>query len=53
MIAMVLSVSAVLANSFGGRLLSGEGVTTGFAVETEESTEIGDGQPAADQVATS
>jgi len=47
MIAMALSVSAVLANSFGGQLLSGEGVTTEFAVEGEESTEFGDGQPAA------
>ena len=33
MIAMVLSVSAVLANSFAGQLLSGEGVNTEFAVE--------------------
>ncbi|WP_306061494.1 heavy metal translocating P-type ATPase [Natronococcus wangiae] len=33
MIAMVLSVSAVLANSFAGRLLSGEGVNTDFTVE--------------------
>ncbi|MBP1986095.1 heavy metal translocating P-type ATPase [Halolamina salifodinae] len=33
MIAMVLSVSAVLANSFAGQLLSGEGVNTGFSVE--------------------
>ena len=48
MIAMVLSVSAVLANSFGGQLLSGEGVNTEFAVENEESSDIGDGQPAAD-----
>jgi heavy metal translocating P-type ATPase len=48
MIAMVLSVSAVLANSFGGQLLSGEGVTTEFAIEGEDSTEIGDEQPAAD-----
>jgi len=48
MLAMVLSVSAVLANSFGGQLLSGEGVNTEFAVEDEDSTEIGDGQPAAD-----
>jgi len=37
MIAMVLSVSAVLANSFAGQLLSGEGVNTDFAVETGES----------------
>jgi len=35
MIAMVLSVSAVLANSFGGQLLSGEGVNTDFAVQRE------------------
>jgi len=40
MLAMVLSVSAVLANSFGGQLLSGEGVNTEFAVENEDSTEI-------------
>ena len=43
MIAMVLSVAAVLTNSFGGQLLSGEGVNTEFAVESEESSEIGDG----------
>jgi len=48
MLAMVLSVSAVLTNSFGGQLLSGEGVTTEFAVENEERSEIGGGQPAAD-----
>ena len=48
MIAMVLSVSAVLANSFGGQFLSGEGVTTEFVVGGEDSTEMGDGQPAAD-----
>ena len=48
MIAMVLSVSAVLANSFGGQFLSGEGVTTEFAIEGEDNTEIGDEQPAAD-----
>ncbi|WP_049924590.1 heavy metal translocating P-type ATPase [Halopiger djelfimassiliensis] len=34
MIAMGLSVSAVLANSFAGRLRSGEGGSTGFALET-------------------
>ena len=33
MIAMVLSVSAVLANSFGGQLVSGGGVNTEFAVK--------------------
>jgi hypothetical protein len=48
MIAMVLSVSAVLVNSFGGQLLSGEGVTTEFVIEGADSTEIGDEQPAAD-----
>ena len=48
MIAMVLSVSAVLANSFGGQFLSGEGVNTEFAIEGEDSTEIGDEQPVAD-----
>jgi heavy metal translocating P-type ATPase len=33
MVAMVLSVSAVLANSFAGQLLSGEGINTDFTVE--------------------
>lgn len=33
MIAMRLSISIVLANSFAGQLLSGEGVNTEFAVE--------------------
>jgi len=37
MMAMVLSVSAVLANSFAGQLLSGEGVNADFAVR--EATE--------------
>jgi len=32
----VLSVSAVLANSFAGQLLSGEGVNTDFAIEDGE-----------------
>jgi heavy metal translocating P-type ATPase len=36
MIAMVLSVSAVLANSFAGQLLVGDGITTDFAVEADE-----------------
>ncbi|PSP74966.1 heavy metal translocating P-type ATPase, partial [Halobacteriales archaeon QS_3_64_16] len=36
MVAMALSVSVVLANSFAGRLLSGEGVTTDFSVEAGE-----------------
>jgi heavy metal translocating P-type ATPase len=35
MLAMVLSVSAVLANSFAGQLLSGEGVDASFAVDGE------------------
>ncbi|PSQ19212.1 heavy metal translocating P-type ATPase [Halobacteriales archaeon QS_8_69_26] len=36
MIAMVLSVTAVLANSFAGGILSGESVTTGFSVDDED-----------------
>ncbi|TYL36455.1 copper-translocating P-type ATPase [Natronococcus pandeyae] len=36
MIAMVLSVSAVLANSFAGQLLSGEGVSTDFTVQEQD-----------------
>jgi cation transport ATPase len=39
MIAMIASVSLVLANSFAGQLLSGEGIKTDFAVETVESGE--------------
>ncbi|WP_435120069.1 heavy metal translocating P-type ATPase [Halolamina sp. C58] len=39
MIAMVASVSAVLANSFAGQLLSGEGIKTDFSVETVETEE--------------
>lgn len=35
MIAMVLSVSAVLANSFGGQLLRGERLNTDFAVDSD------------------
>jgi heavy metal translocating P-type ATPase len=37
MVAMVLSVSAVLANSFAGQLLSGEGVNTDFTVESGDT----------------
>jgi hypothetical protein len=48
MIAMIASVSVVLANSFAGQLFSGEGIKTDFAVEGEDSIEIGDEQPAAD-----
>ncbi|MFB6120840.1 MAG: heavy metal translocating P-type ATPase, partial [Halobacteriaceae archaeon] len=40
MIAMVLSVSSVLANSFAGQLLSGEGVNTEFAVEDDRETGV-------------
>jgi P-type E1-E2 ATPase len=42
MIAMVLSVSAVLANSFAGQLLSGEGVNADFAVEEAEAATSAD-----------
>ncbi|MFB6138353.1 MAG: heavy metal translocating P-type ATPase [Halobacteriaceae archaeon] len=48
MIAMVLSVSAVLANSFAGQLLSGEGVTTDFTAGQGGDGEVGDGPVAAD-----
>ncbi|UPV76973.1 cation-translocating P-type ATPase (plasmid) [Halorussus limi] len=42
MLTMVLSVSAVLANSFAGQLLSGEGVNTEFALDerTDASVEM-------------
>jgi hypothetical protein len=46
MIAMVLAISAVLANSFAGQLLSGEGVNTDFAVTDGEDGEDG-GEPVA------
>ena len=39
MIAMVLSVSAVLANSFAGQLLSGEGIKTDFSIEEQQPGE--------------
>ena len=38
MIAMVLSVSVVLANSFAGQLLHGENLNTEFAVESDAAT---------------
>jgi cation transport ATPase len=52
MVAMVLSVSAVLANSFAGQLLSGEGVNTAFAVGDAGGNEVAE-EPAAGQAATS
>nr|WP_241767981.1 heavy metal translocating P-type ATPase [Haloferax sp. ATB1] len=48
MLAMVLSVSAVLANSFAGQLLSGEGVNTEFALEEHTDGDVRDGRAAAD-----
>jgi heavy metal translocating P-type ATPase len=48
MLAMVLSVSAVLANSFAGQLLSGEGVNTEFALQERTDGEHGDGRVTAD-----
>ena len=48
MLAMVLSVSAVLANSFAGQLLSGEGVNTEFALEERTDGEREDGRVTAD-----
>ena len=44
MIAMVLSVSAVLVNSFVGQFLSGEGVNTEFTVEKVMRTESTENQ---------
>ena len=46
MIAMVLSVSTVLANSFAGQLLSGEGVNTEFAVEDDAAGGVAERQTA-------
>jgi len=43
MIAMILSVSAVLANSFAGQLLSGEDVNTDFSVTDSETETVADG----------
>lgn len=40
-VAMVLSVTAVLANTFAGQLLSGEGVNARFAVPDDESVRSG------------
>ena len=48
MLAMVLSVSAVLANSFAGQLLSGEGVNTEFALDEHTEGEREDGRAATD-----
>ncbi|AUV84527.1 copper-translocating P-type ATPase (plasmid) [Salinigranum rubrum] len=48
MLAMVLSVSAVLANSFAGQLLSGESVNTEFALEKGTDGDVRDGRAAAD-----
>ncbi|MBX0298120.1 heavy metal translocating P-type ATPase [Haloarcula nitratireducens] len=40
MLAMVLSVSAVLANSFAGQLRSGEGVNTDFTIKNDDTGEV-------------
>jgi heavy metal translocating P-type ATPase len=48
MLAMVLSVSAVLANSFAGQLLSGKGVNTEFALKERTDGEREDGRVTAD-----
>jgi heavy metal translocating P-type ATPase len=42
MLAMVLSVSAVLANSFAGQLLAGKGITTDFSIEAENGDADGE-----------
>lgn len=48
MIAMVLSVSAVLANSFAGQLVSGESVNTDFTVDEADETGLVTEEAAAD-----
>ncbi|WP_435066251.1 heavy metal translocating P-type ATPase [Halobaculum sp. EA56] len=48
MLAMVLSVSAVLANSFAGQLLSGDGVNTDFALDERTDGDVSDGRATAD-----
>ncbi|RDI69595.1 heavy metal translocating P-type ATPase [Halopelagius longus] len=48
MVAMVLSVSAVLANNFAGQLVSGEGVNTDFTVESGDAGGIAEEGTAAD-----
>ena len=52
MIAMVLSVSAVLANSFAGQLLSSEGINAAFTVEDEATGDAAE-EKAAGQATTS
>ncbi|MFB6208415.1 MAG: heavy metal translocating P-type ATPase [Candidatus Nanohaloarchaea archaeon] len=39
MIAMILSVTTVLANSFAGQLIKGEGINTEFSTETQKTRE--------------
>ena len=51
MIAMIASVSLVLANSFAGQLLSGEGIKTDFSVETIEPDTDADADVVAGSVA--
>jgi len=48
MLAMLLSVSAVLANSFAGQLLSGDGVNTEFSLDERTDGDVSDGRGAAD-----
>jgi len=48
MVAMVMSVSAVLANSFAGQLLSGEGVDAQFAVDGGDAGGLTGKGPAGD-----
>jgi heavy metal translocating P-type ATPase len=49
MLAMAASVSLVLANSFAGQLLSGEGIKTDFSVETVEPEETGESEGEAEE----
>ncbi|MDY6765561.1 MAG: cation transporter, partial [Halobacteria archaeon] len=42
MIAMILSVTVVLTNSFAGQLIKGEGINTEFSVEAQPTEEVSD-----------
>jgi heavy metal translocating P-type ATPase len=53
MIAMIASVSLVLANSLAGQLLSGEGIKTDFAIETvDPDTDAATAESGADDEST-
>jgi len=49
MLAMATSVTLVLANSFAGQLLSGEGIKTDFSIEAGESEHAESSEPNAER----